>query len=63
MKTVDLCASCKGWGFHDNAILVNAHRRDYRTERTNCNRCNGTGRTILFTQQKREPFKLPPLEE
>lgn len=51
------CPKCKGVGEVSEAILVNAHKRDYRTEHKTCLQCAGTGRLNQTIIVRTEPFE------
>lgn len=47
---VELCESCKGYGFFEKEELTDYHKREYSTYRTPCKKCEGDGRMIVSTE-------------
>lgn len=43
------CETCKGNGWTEHEELTCYHKRDYRTDYKDCEKCNLTGRVIKTT--------------
>ena len=54
---VVLCLSCKGKGHIDTDVLVDYHKHDYETHRSECHNCKGSGRLWQTTTVTYEAFK------
>lgn len=48
---VVLCERCNGFGFTEQEELYDYHKREYRTHRSSCSKCEGDGRMIQSTEQ------------
>lgn len=54
---VILCSSCKGKGYNLTDVLVDYHKREYETHRSDCIYCKGSGRMWKKTTVTYEAFK------